>query len=336
MPAVLAAQNATDILKNITIRPFTPADYSGFVEIDRLLRPDFGHSESEWERHDTNRPAHIRWARFTAEVSGKVVGHAGYGQPVDMYHPRKFWISEAVHPEWQGQGIGNALYNTVVEAVSVYDPLTFRASVQEDKARSVRFVENRGYVEEMREFESRLNIEAFDFAPFAQAQKRVHQQGIVIKTVRELAHDPNRDTKLYELDWAVTLDMPAPDTLTKPPYETFRKTTFESPNYLPDAWFVALDGEEYVGESQLWRSQGDDDLYTGSTGVLREYRRRGIALALKLRAIDYARSVGVHRVKTWNATTNRAMLSINEALGFAKEPAWVTYVKHLKPESEEA
>ena len=98
-------------------------------------------------------------------------------------------------------------------------------------------------------------------------------------------------------------------------------------------FFVALDGERYVGMSNLWKSQADpSELYTGLTGVSRSHRRRGIALALKLRAIDYARRNGVRRLKTWNESNNRAMLSINEALGFVKQPAWINYVKQIRQE----
>ena len=37
-------------------------------------------------------------------------------------------------------------------------------------------------------------------------------------------------------------------------------------------------------------------------------------------------------IKTWNESNNRAMLSINEALGFVKQPAWVNYHKTIKEE----
>jgi hypothetical protein len=86
--------------------------------------------------------------------------------------------------------------------------------------------------------------------------------------------------------------------------------------------------------SQLWHSQASDDLYNGLTGVLRSHRRRGIALVLKLRGIAYAQSLGRPTIKTWNEANNRAMLAINEALGFVKQPAWIDFVKVLRPEDE--
>lgn len=62
------------------------------------------------------------------------------------------------------------------------------------------------------------------------------------------------------------------------------------------------------------------------------YRRRRIALALKLHALRYARSVGATEIRTGNESNNRPMLAINEALGFVKQPAMVDYMKVLQAE----
>jgi hypothetical protein len=66
--------------------------------------------------------------------------------------------------------------------------------------------------------------------------------------------------------------------------------------------------------------------------VLPSHRRRKIALAMKLRAIEYARSVRSPVIRTGNEMNNRAMLSINEMLGFVKQPAWLVLVNKLREE----
>jgi hypothetical protein len=78
---------------------------------------------------------------------------------------------------------------------------------------------------------------------------------------------------------------------------------------------VALDGDEWVGFTQLWRSTASPELYTGTQ---RSHRRRGVALALKLWSIEFARALGTPVIKTCNEQNDRGMLAINERLGFVK------------------
>jgi GNAT superfamily N-acetyltransferase len=61
-------------------------------------------------------------------------------------------------------------------------------------------------------------------------------------------------------------------------------------------------------------------LQTSFTGVFKTYRRRGIALALKVRSIQYAQSLGT-RLIIANNEENNPMYQINLALGFQPQPA---------------
>ncbi len=102
---------------------------------------------------------------------------------------------------------------------------------------------------------------------------------------------------------------------------------FNRPELLPAGYMLAVDGDRFVGTSQLWRAPDADALRTGLTGVRREYRRRGIALALKVHALEFAKRQGYRRVLTENESNNRGMLAINERLGFVKNPAWRHYLR---------
>jgi len=323
----------------ITIRPFEAADYSRAVEIEVANFPEYPQTAEEWQTYDKNRDPKCRWQRFVAcAPDGAIVAVGSYEQNPWMYHPRKFDLGISVDPAWQGRGIGSALFAHLMRELEAFDPISVRGHAREDYARSVRFLMNHGFVETMREWESRIQPATFDPAPFAGAEAKVREQGIVVRTLRELESDPDRDRKLWELDTTVSLDMPSTDTPTRPEFDNWRKNTFENPNLVPDAYFVAVDttnGDRYVGLSQLWKQQASADFDTGATGVLREYRRRGIALALKLRALAFAKEAGVPVIKTWNAQSNRAMLSINEALGFVKQPAWILFARKIKDEDTE-
>ena len=336
MTAALLTREETDRAvqseRAFTIRRFTPDDYPALVAVHNAAWPDYADTVDEWKFNDANREPKVRWARFVAEDSatGEIIGMASYGQHTDMYHPQKFNVNSTILPERRRQGIGGALYETLTAALAEFDPICIRAQAREDFPDSLNFLQKRGFVEEMRDWESRLDVAAFDFAPFAEAEKRVADAGIVLKTLAELREtEPEWKEKYYDIEWTIIQDMPAPDTLTQFSYEHFVKSTLENPNFSPESIFIALDGDYWVGESALWKSQADANMFQGGTGVRREYRRKGIALALKLRGLAYAKENNVPQIKTWNNQTNRAMLSINEAMGFAKQPAWINFVKNF-------
>ncbi|MBC8102623.1 MAG: GNAT family N-acetyltransferase [Cytophagales bacterium] len=344
MNAISADLNPANLRPTVEIRPFTENDYEAVVAVERVVWPDYPQTADEWRFRDQSRDPKCRQARFVAEVAGTdtAVGYGSYYQWADMYHPRKFHVNVSVLPEWQNCGIGERLYDQVTDSLKPFDPLVLRAMTRDDQKAAVHFLARRGYVEEMRDWESRLEMAAFDPAAFAQAEARIAGHGITITTLADLQkQEEDWARKLFDLDWTVTLDMPSPDTLTQPTFEHWEKSALQNPNLLPDAWFIALDGDRLVGESALWKEGGGKDLNVGATGVRREYRRRGIALALKLRACAFAKTYGCAQIRTWNAQSNRAMLSINEALGFVKQPAWIAYAKTLKndpdiPERTEA
>jgi GNAT superfamily N-acetyltransferase len=73
----------------------------------------------------------------------------------------------------------------------------------------------------------------------------------------------------------------------------------------------------------------DGTAEVGDTGVQRDYRRRGIARALKMMVTRYATDHGIERVHTDNRADNTGMLAINRELGFAPAEQIVIFEKTL-------
>ena len=119
------------------------------------------------------------------------------------------------------------------------------------------------------------------------------------------------------------------DRPTEGSLERFVKEV-DGPQIILDGFFLAVLDGDYIAVCDLWRdSENPGGLYQGLTGVHPDHRRKGIALALKLQTVKYARANGKTLIKTWNDTRNGPMLRINEAMGFVKQPAWIEVEKRL-------
>jgi GNAT superfamily N-acetyltransferase len=262
--------------------------------------------------------------RVILEVDGKPVGSSSFGESMWTPIPGKFWVYVQVHPDHQRKGYGKAVYDHVVGVLSQKKPTILDSWTREDKTGAISFLTQRGYEQVMRGQNSRLTLAAFDPSGFADVVERVSESGIRIVTLAELReNDPEWRKKLYELDWLLSLDVPEIDEPKKREFEVYCRQTFDKPTFFPEAFFVALDGDEYVGVSMLELNLADPTkLQTDLTGVVRSHRRRGIATALKVRSLSKAKTTEAQYVDTDNEEKN-PMYTLNVKLGFKPTPGWL-------------
>jgi GNAT superfamily N-acetyltransferase len=107
------------------------------------------------------------------------------------------------------------------------------------------------------------------------------------------------------------------------------------PSFIPEAYLIAIRDGRFVGVTSLWQSLAEKDkLHTELTAVVRSLRRKGIATALKARAIGFAKERGARVIRTENEENN-PMYDLNVRLGFRPVPAWWTYRKELTSQNGE-
>jgi GNAT superfamily N-acetyltransferase len=316
------------------IRLFDPceeADFVAAVTVIKAVSPDTVVTAKGMREQDARREAKCRHGRWLAFRGGEPVGYAVFSQSSWAYDPRHFSVRVKVSPVHERHGIGRALYSELGNALQAHQPTQLHTSVREDCVRGARFAADNGYAEVMREWESRLDVASFDPSFWEEARGRPGADGIAVRSYVDLDGDPDRDVKLHGLISRTFVDVPSTVPLTPPALDIYREQILRSSAFLPEGLLIAVDEAtgDYVASSEVKRAAGADYLDTGLTAVLPNYRRKGIALALKLGIIDVARSIGAREIRTENATTNRPMLAINEALGFVKQPASISLTKHL-------
>jgi ribosomal protein S18 acetylase RimI-like enzyme len=313
----------------LTIRLFTPDDYPMLNKLSNTLYPDYAITVDEARFLDQQRGPEGTHRRWVLEDNGSIVATCEYSQFLEGNQPREFGCNVMVHPDYQRQGIGTRMCDHLLTALQPIEPVALRNRVREDMLPGLRFLEKHGFCETKRSWESLIDVQQFSRACFLPIEEAVKAQGIEITTVPVLADNPGRDQLLYALYRELSDDVPGISGRQLMSYYTFADYVLNGSLSLPDAFFVALHNGEYIGMSFLQASQQNDILYTGLTGVKRVYRRRNIALVLKLHAIVYAQTHQHQQIRTWNDTTNTPILAVNQRLGFVKQLAWVYFVKRF-------
>ncbi|HEV8655533.1 MAG TPA: GNAT family N-acetyltransferase [Candidatus Limnocylindria bacterium] len=317
------------------IRPFATADYAALVDASNRTFPDYPWSVEEMRHYDENfDTSRFFKIRLVAEEDGAIVGAAEGGHRPSRFDPDSYHFDLWVVPERRRQGHGSALHDAVIAALRARSGRVARGATKESLTDGMSFLQKRGWKELKRDWESRLTVAGFDVAKFAGADERVAKEGIRISTYAdELARDPETPQKAFELIDVCRRDVPATDAATPITFEEWRAHWVDAPGFLPDAFFVAIDRDgRWLGVSNMQESsEGKAFIWQGFTGVRREARGKGIAMALKLRTVRRAQELGVDHIKTWNDQSNRPMLAINEAMGFEKQPAWISFEYRLRP-----
>ena len=308
-------------------------EYAGLVEIHNGAWPGEPTTLATVKHQDASRSPDRYFRRVIGRSGERIVAAASAMESSWSYRPGKYHVGINIHAALESEAHRAQLYEVLVEALCRREPapVLLTANAREDKGEQMRFLTARGFSPVMRYPRSRLQVNDFDFAPYAGLVERVESGGIGICSLSDLMkRDPEWQRKLYDLDWAGTQDEPTPEPITQLPFEEYVQRVFGGPDFLPDGNFIAIDGDEYVGLSSLERDLARlDHLQTGFTCTRRSHRRRSIAMALKLKTIAYAKENGVKTIDTRNEENN-PMYQINLKVGFQPMPAWSDYHKTIE------
>jgi GNAT superfamily N-acetyltransferase len=247
-----------------------------------------------------------QWRQWVAELDGEIVGSAWANFEWSVPTPGKgrFWI--AVPPPLRGRGIGSALFEQVDAYLRGRGAWRMRSQVDGDPAGD-RFLVARGF--------ERVDVDRvsqLDLAGAALEEPRVPPGYRLVP----LAQARDRFEDLYAICAAGEIDMPGDEPETAMTLDDWKLDDFGVPDLSDDGSFVALHGEQAVSLAFLCLDPERRLAYNQMTATLPEFKRRGLALAVKLASARWAQDAGYERILTENDETNVGMLAINERLGY--------------------
>lgn len=293
------------------LRPATPADYPAIVAVHNRCWPEHIRAAQDFARFDSQAPTQ----RFVAEAAGVVVAHGFLRE-----YPEYLEAEVAVLPEWRGQGLGKQLYTKLEAAFPNPRSKPVIAGVKESHPYALAFAQHRGFRESRRTHHHYLQLETFDPAPYQNLWNQLEAQGYSLISYQDLPHS-DKELRFYTVFSQTELDVPRSVPYPVPSLENFRVQTLQR-NFLPQAVFVAVYGDQYVGLSST-RGRTANTWHTRMTGVLPEHRGKGLALALKAKVAQAAKAEGILELHTNNDAHNVGMLAVNQKLGFVREPAQI-------------
>ena len=222
----------------------------------------------------------------------------------------------------RGRGVGLDVYRALSAWAAERGVTELHGEVWEDDPASLAWATRQGFREMGRN--SRLALDLTQI----EAPEPDPPPGIEILT---WAERPDVAHGIYEVAREAHADIPGEETGIGT-FEEWLERDMQGAGDHPEATFAALAGDAVVGYAKLSLSLARKDVAMHDlTGVLRAWRRRGIAAALKRTQIAWAKQAGYTKLETSNEVRNEPIRRLNERYGYASEPGQLTLLGPLAP-----
>jgi GNAT superfamily N-acetyltransferase len=281
------------------------ADLEAMIQVQALVRPDWQPKLENLRHHLDSNPD---LTYFVGRLGDEPVA-CGFVEPWGPYSQGDI----AVIPARRRNGIGSALFAEVSATARGLGKDEIQGEVDESDTGSRAFFDHRGFVPVGGQKALVLELDGMEPPEVAPPE------GVRIVTRAEM---PDRLDDMYAL--ARQADEDIPGTAGVQSYERWRAVDIDRPNTPPELCFLAVAGDEVIGYAVLQDS--GERAFHGLTVTRRDWRRRGVASALKRAEIATAKQRGFERLLTESEERNDPMRQLNEKLGFVPAPEWSTVV----------
>ena len=254
-----------------------------------------------------------------AEVDGSLVGYGKVHWIDDNDGGRNFAHWGVVHPTWRRRGLGRAILRAnqrrLREIMAAQDPMPgverrYDSWAGETQLGAVALLESEGFTTARYFFEMlRPGLTEGEITEFSLPE------GLEVRPVLPEHH---------RLIWAADVEAFADHWGSTPTSEEAFQRFFSGPNFQPELWRVAWDGDQVAGQvnNMVMREY---NAQTGSrrgllagVSVRRPWRGRGLARALVAQSLVAFRDIGMTDAVLYvDADNPTGALGVYEANGFA-------------------
>jgi len=289
----------------IEIRPAeTDADLKAWLAVRRAVLPN-ERTPSLDELRSVIKPGDLH---VLAELDGELAG-SGLVNRSDTGNAH---VAPRVLPAKRGRGVGTTLLKRLAAHAVEHGYTRAGSHVAGNDERSIAFAHRFAFEETRRDVQQVLDVGAGEpRAPQGVEFVSIEARPDLLEAAYPLAQEGYEDMPIEGLDISL-------------------ETWLVEGATLPAGSFAALADGEIVGYAGLMRWADDPTKAEhGLTVVRRDWRRRGLASALKERQIAWAAANGVRRLVTYTQTGNENMQAVNARLGYVTTEVTVAFTRSL-------
>ena len=300
----------------LLIRPRQPEDTPHIVALYNAQEHD--HPSQTPERYEAENPLSDTSAhreKWVAIYKEEWAGYASFYPAWWTGDPNTYSIEIRVEEHLKRQGIGTCLFEQILSRLKVQGANRLICWLRDDIPAGLHFAKKRGFQETAQKMQDyRLFVPEVALKPFIDAEARLAQNGISLITLAEAERWGEPFLRhLHAL--CNPIEEGNAQESSQASFESWQKQTLRAEGVTPEAYWIALEEEIPVGVTFLKRL-GAEDAENDYTGVAPTHQGRGIATALKGRAIAWAQQAGVLWFYTSSEVDNTPMIAINTRLGY--------------------
>lgn len=297
---------------SLEVRPAVAGDEERIVAIYNLEEPDMPPlTPARYRAECAEEPGE----RYVAVLAEQLVGYGSFRWAWWTGEPSLYQIEIHVDPGVEIGQIDTQLFAELQRRLSAKGAMRLLAWVKAGAEQEARFA-RLGFAETgqvIREY--RLAIPEADTALYAEQEERLRQGGIEIVSLAEIDRTDTAFLQALQRLWADPDAEPRDPEQQRHAFETWRQQVLNAPGLTPETHWVALKDGQPVGTTFL-KQTNEDAFENDYTAVVTMHRRRGIAMALKLRATLWGQQQGAAWFYTSSEVNNLPMITLNTRLGY--------------------